>query len=216
MSSRGKRERIGIILGAAAVAATSTMARAGLNVDLRIISSSPSVVVTDNKHFIPTTVGDSVTLALFAQVSGTNGVHDEQVQDVSGLLSSMGSVKGDFSGGVVAPFTGNGSTNGSVQDFDSDGDLDIGSLGTSATGKFFARSTNPTSASTPVDAETGEVQVGQFTWVYTGGNPGDGSTLNFIRRTPGTLGPGTWGVVWFEDGGVSKTGGTGPCSLGSP
>jgi hypothetical protein len=84
-----------------------------------------------------------VTLDLFAIVSGTNGVNDEGFQLAQGAIISSGGLLGNLSGGPVSPFNSSGFQNGSQQDLDADGDLDIGVApngGTPTTGYFVARS----------------------------------------------------------------------------
>ena len=104
---------------------------------------------------------------------------------------------------------------GSVQDFDSDGDLDIGSAGSTITGKWFARSGAPTSAGTPVDLNTGEVQVAVFNMTVMSST--GAASVNFIPRTNSTGGNLSVSAVWFQDNdGHSYTPTSGSYGPGAP
>lgn len=85
--------------------------------------------------------GDVVTLGLFVNVSGTNGLDDEGLQAINGAIrSSTGGLLGNLAGQLVAPFNGSGSQVGTPIDIDSDGDLDVtGSNPNLSTGFFIGR-----------------------------------------------------------------------------
>jgi hypothetical protein len=160
-------------------------------------------------------VGDTITLDLFAIVSGTNGLNDEQVALAHGSVLSVGALLGNLSGGPVAPFTGLGSQSGSVQDIDGDGDLDIGVApngGTPVIGYFVARTNAPVSG-TPISANASEVRVGSFNFTMTGGNPE--AFINFVRRANASGGNITTAGVWFEDE-VPKNPTVSPLTVGTP
>ena len=179
--------------------------------DLRVLPSQPNYF--SDKTFALYAIGDTVTLGLFAVVTGTNGVNDEMFQMVYGLINSLGDLKGNLSGGYLpAFFTAGFSQNGSVLDWDSDGDLDIGLSPTSSagTGKFAGRSTGPV----PMPSLNGAVQVGQFVWTAT--STGGFVDINFrIRNSNGNNVSAA--ALWFEDGSsVSKSPTLSPATVGPP
>jgi hypothetical protein len=194
--AQGKKKRaLGklMLAAAAGLAGVAEQAHADLRIDVRAIAASAGTISGGGKSVALVSLGDTITLGIFGQTSGTNGANDELLQVASGSITSgVVGLKGNLSGGVVAPFNGGSSQNGSVADIDSDGDLDIGSTGTTATGKFLARS-NAQEGGTAVDAQREEVQIGQFVFTYTGGSAS--AFINFVPRT-GT----SAGAIWFEDG----------------
>jgi hypothetical protein len=215
-----RRARRSLIAAAAAAASASLAtfgtapANAGLIIDVRAIGGSAAIA--DPKSVLFSAPGDTVTLGLFARVSGTNGIHDETIQSVYGSVVSAGNPKFDAtSSSVVAPFNGTSFQNGSIQDIDSDGDLDLGSAGSASTGKFFARSSSPTSAGIVVDANTGEVQIGVVTMTYTDGFGAD-YAFNFVPRTNNGANV-TAAALWFEDGStIGKNPSSGSFTAGTP
>jgi hypothetical protein len=195
--AQGKKKRaLGklMLAAAAGLAGMAEQAHADLRIDVRAIAASAGTVTGGGKSVALVSVGDTITLGVFGQISGTNGANDELLQLASGSITSgVVGLKGNLSGGVVAPFNGGSSQNGSVADIDSDGDLDVGSIGTTITGKFLARSDTLTAGTSNLDAQSEEVKIGQFTFTYTGGSAS--AFINFVPRT-GTSAAATW----FEDG----------------
>ena len=186
-------------VGAAGLAGLGvSQADASLIIDVRATGTSGTAQITNGGKTVTGGAGDTVTLGIFARVSGTNGINDETIQSVNGSVSSVGSLLMNVtSGGVVAPFNGSSFQNGSIQDIDGDTDLDLGSTGSTQTGKFFARSAAPTSV-TAIDGNSGEVQIG--TLVETLGATGSSANVNFIVRTNATGGNLAAAAAWFEDG----------------
>jgi len=183
---------------------------ASLIVDVRATGGTGGTNFANPKNVIFGAPGDTVVLSVFARINGTNGVHDESLSAAHGSIATgpgftNGTVPngsgllGNLAGGRVAPFTGSSSQNGSVQDVDGDTDIDVGSSGSSVTGKFVARSDSPTVLpALGADPNTGEIQIGQFTFTYTGG--GADTFANFIPRT-GNAGANLFSAAtWFEDG----------------
>jgi hypothetical protein len=135
-------------------------ALAGIMVDLRVTSINGDTGAITNPKFVFMNRGDTVTLNVVVRISGTNAVqltgnfdnaapatdtrNDDTFQRLTGAFSSVGTAKGNFDatnqgiGTLVPPFNGYGSTNGVAQDFDSDGDLDLGALGTDPTNMWTA------------------------------------------------------------------------------
>lgn len=219
MDKRFGNRKTGKLLAAAVGAAGlagfgASKADAALLIDVRATGATTAGTgVVDPKTVVLSGVGDTVTLGVFAAVSGTNGVNDEGFTSVFGLLNSVGGLKGNLSGGYVpAFFTAGVSQNGSVVDWDSDGDLDIGLSPTSSsgTGKFAARST----ATTPMPSIGGSVLIGEF--VFTATSATDITDVNFRFRTLNGANVAAAGL-WFEDGStVSKNPTLSPSAVGVP
>lgn len=206
------------LLAAAAIsamaAAVTPAAGAGIKLDLRTSGINGTPWAGNPKH-AAFTFGDTVNLKLFAVISGANGVNDETVQSVSGSLRSLGGLRGDYTGGVVAPFNGSGHQNGAQADIDSDGDLDLGAAinSTTISEYFLARSQVQTAGATVIDANTSEIEVGRFDFVATGG--GSDFALQFFPLTSaGAFGNTT--AVWGEDGASRSAGNGGQITVGAP
>ena len=217
MQNRKPRRRTFALLSAVGLAALgSSSADAGLFLDLRALGATTSGSgVLDPKNVALAAPGDTITVGLFASVTGTNGVNDDTIQSLNGMLNSVGSLKGNLSGGYVPAFFTAGITqNGSVLDWDSDGDLDIGMSPTNSTiiGKFVARSNTPTA----MPSIGGDVQIGQF--VFTSTTASGTASINFsIRNNNGNNL--AQAALWFEDGlgsGTSRNPTTGAVTIGSP
>jgi hypothetical protein len=186
----------------------------------------------------------TVTFGVFATVSGTNSFqqvgdfdseadaddtrNDEAVLLVAGSFSSVGSLLGNFNAAAGAlsynsrtlPFRSSGSQNGAAQDFDSDGDLDIGQPSpaneTDLSALWIARTSDPAYATvfdgvTPgwstasgasannaddliIDPTTSRLRIGRLQLnVFAGYGSSD---VNFIPRPTGSASQ----ALWFEDG----------------
>jgi len=235
----------------------ASQADAGLVVDLRATAISGTGSIGAGGKTVTAGVGSTVTLDIFARISGTNATqnvgafdgfagandtrNDDSLQILVASFNSTGLLKGNFNpspdNGTTGPqtpaFNGGGSTNGVVQDWDSDGDLHIGNGATtdptsmfSARGAFanfptFMKNTflpaggfgltpgfNFDPLNSIIDATTGEAHVGELVWVVTGST--GSATLNYVPRA-GTDG-GT--ALWFEDASpTTKTPGSGSFSV---
>src|SRR5206468_8054173 len=73
--------------------------------------------------------------------------NDDSLQAMVGAFQSVGGLGGNFNNtahsGQVSPWGASGSTNGALLDFDSDGDLDLGALGTDPTNMWASRAAGP-------------------------------------------------------------------------
>jgi hypothetical protein len=192
-------------------------AHAGLMVDFRAMTVNGSAV-SDSK-VVDAYDGDVVSIQIFALVQGTNAANDEGLQSFGGSIYSSGGTLGNLSSAALAaPFNGSGSQNGSQQDFDSDGDLDIGSIPTGARPAanslyFFPRANamqngslgsvdgTPVAGANPA-AEEWLVGTVNFTVTMAQGP----TTIEFVRRVfpNGANDPAT--SHWNEDGGGLRTG----------
>jgi hypothetical protein len=220
MEKRFSNRKTGKLLAAAVGAAGlagfgASQADASLLIDVRATGATTSGGGLQNEKLVAIqNPGDTVTLGVFAQVSGTDGINNEQFQTINGLLNSIGGgVKGNLSGGYdPAFFTAGAAQNGSVVDWDSDGDLDIGLSPTSSsgTGKFAARSTAPTSFS----SIGGSILVGTFVFTATD-TTGPNALVNFTFRNSNGNNLSQAGL-WFEDGStLSKNPTNSPNSVGA-
>jgi len=197
-------------LAAAAIGAVglagfaASQADASLIVDVRATGGTGGTGVSSGgKQVVFGAQGDTVVLTVFARITGTNGANDESLSSAHGSVATGPSIPGgsgllgNLSGGRLSPFTGASSQQGSVQDIDADGDLDIGSTGSTVTGKFVARADAPV-VLPAISAQAGEIAIGQFTFTYTGG--GTDTFANFITRKNQTGGNLFSAATWFEDG----------------
>src|SRR2546421_76244 len=190
------------------LAAASTLAilgashaHAGLMIDVRAVGGTAGVTITENgKTVFVTGAGETVSIGVFARVSGTDGdnTNERLQQGFGSMISAPIAVPatgqtlllGNLSGGVVAPYN-SASANGSIQDVDSDGDLDIGSNGSTATGKISFRSGTSggeSLATAPkIDPNTSEVLVYQAAFNVTSSS--GGTDINWHIRTNATRRP---------------------------
>jgi hypothetical protein len=132
----------------------------GINVDLPATAvNGQSFSGPNTPNDVTVSAGDGITIAVFAQMSGTNGVNDEIVKTVQGSLVSTGGLNGNLQGGVVDPFGSRGFRDGASLDLD-DGDLDIGSQqnGSVATG-YIAPFAVAGVGGEPISADAEEVQI---------------------------------------------------------
>jgi len=218
MEKRISKRKAGKLMAAAIGAAGlmglgSSHADATLIIDLRATNLNTVALPAGTKS-VAVVAGNTVTLGIFAQVSGTNGNNaDEWLQSVGGSVVSTGGLQANVvtPTGVNGPngFNGSGFQNGSVQDIDGDTDLDLGSAGTDIVGKFFARTNSPESRAldlatdpdngallrsarwTTVNANTSEIRIG--TVRYTVGSGGPDTSINFVPRAAQE------GALWWED-----------------
>jgi len=157
----------------------ASQADAGLVIDVRAIGTTnsganQSSIVTGGKSVNYTGGTVTVTMGIFARLSGTNNVqeigefggqfaddtrNDDQMQLLVGSFNSTGGLLGTLGGTATAgtspsyanrvlPFGGAGGTNGIVSDWDSDGDLDIGNGATTDPTTLFAARAGTQSAAT--------------------------------------------------------------------
>ena len=221
-----RRDRAIGTLAAAAVAAVGLagfgagQADAGLIIDLRAVAIN-GVPIPDQKHVSPNGPGDVVSIQIFARVYGSDAVNDEGLQSISGSIYSNGELLGNLiNAATVAPFNALGSQNGSQQDIDSDGDLDIGSIPNGARPAtnslyFLPRSasvqdgSNGTLNGTPIPGTNPAAEewlVGTVNFIVTGGN---GMTwIDFVRRRLPNGENDIATSVWFEEGALRN--GTSP------
>lgn len=198
------RGTLGLLLGGLALACwPTTTATAGLNYDLRVNGGKTALVLAS---------GQTVTLDLFAQVTGAAGnAGVEGFQDGFGSIRSStgGNIAGNLSSSFVAPFNGAGKQAGTQQTLDADTDLDLGSnLTVHSTDFFFARSDAMTiSGGTPITNGT-EFKIATFTFTVTSiVNLNDFTPITINFQVPLFSNGVDIEAVWQEDGlGVNSNG----------
>ena len=249
MIKRSSQRQSGHILAAAAASVgligwAATQADASILIDVRAtaVGGAGGSIGGQGKLVSGYSVGSTVTLDVFARITGANSIqttgnydgfggindtrNDDSLQIISGSFNSVGALRGNYDptnggggGAQVGNFAAGGSTNGVANDWDGDGDLDIGAADANLTNMWSARSANPnfatkvTNAFGPsaaaglsppfqpdlasqiINASTSELHLGTLTFVVT--NPAGDAFLNFVPR-PVPTNPGS--ALWFEDG----------------
>jgi hypothetical protein len=254
---RRRLQALGLAAATATTLAATSAAKASLLIDVRITGISAGGEVLNSKTFFAPGPGTTVTMGVYARITGQNSAqiigdldgngdandttNDDSLNIITGSFTSTGPMTGNLSANApgqgvnyntrVAPFSGPGSQNGIATDFDSDGDLDIGAVGTDPTNMFVARSAATTFAAlqngntkawssgsftantdeTIIDAKTSELRIGTLRFIVAGSS---GTTnINFLQRPTTDAGS----ALWFEDGiATGKTPGTGQYLVGAP
>lgn len=170
-------------------------ADAGLTYDLRVNGGKVAYV---------TSVGEVVTLDLFAQVTGAVGNSAlEGFQDGFGsvLSSAGGNITGSLSSTFVAPFDARGAQPGMQQTLDADTDLDLGSnLTVHSTEFFFARASGMQTAGTPIANGT-EFKIATFTFsIQSIGSLTDFTPISINFRVPQFTNNVDIEALWQQDG----------------
>lgn len=150
-------------------------ASAGLNYDLRVSGGGKTAVVTS--------LGQVITLDLFAQVTGATGnASAEGFQDGFGSVLSQagGNISGSLSSSFVVPFNATGAQAGKQQDLDADGDSDLGTNATAHSPDFFfARATSMQTAGTAITDGT-EFKIASFSFTVQ-------SVSDFFNYSPTSI-----------------------------
>src|SRR4051812_28939460 len=184
-------------------------ASAGLTYDLRVTGGGNSAFVHAN--------GDMVSIDLYAVVTGAAGNGAiEGFQNGFGALSSSagGNITGNLSASLVSTFKASGSTAGVAQDFDGDGDMDLGSkFNNYSTDFLFARAGEMKSAQTgdgtPI-LNGREFKLATISFTVTGIvdlNNFDAITIAF--RVPSFSQPLEISALWTVDGVAQNSNGMG-------
>lgn len=196
MSSMTKRTCV-LAAVAAGLAATAGSADAALTVGLRGVGGGNSVQATS--------VGQAITLELFATVTGTdaNPANESLTSLFGSLVSNPGGVVGNFSTFTPGPLFEQFQP-GVVRDINGRPGLDLGAAnGGTGTDFLQARSGAPeTSTSSGVQSLSNGigVVVGTVTFTVTEIGSGGATTLDFVPRLNATGGPVATAAVFAEDG----------------
>jgi hypothetical protein len=179
-----------------------------LKYDLRVSGGGDTAYVSAN--------GQVVSIDLFAVVTGTDSGAIEGFQNGFGAVSSStgGNITGDLSASLAGPtFAASGATAGVAQDFDGDGDLDLGSkFNNYSTDFLFARAG---SMQTPLTGGTiipngVEFKLATVSFVVTGIldlQNFDPITVSF--RVPSFTQPLEIAALWTVDGIAQNSNGMG-------
>ena len=170
-----------------------------LTVDLREFGS-------ESKSAEATSVGQVIYLQLWATITSSNGIPAQDfVQDVGGSILSTklgsGSINGNLWAQNVPSFHADGAVQGTVQDLNGDGNLDVGGNNPNVDPFpfFFARSASPSGSTSPSAEIVGnslEFVIGTVVYTVTGLGKGGETDINF-RPEANTA---NLGAVWGEDG----------------
>ena len=188
----------------------------------QMLSLTVDVRATDGSKIVDvSSVGQVVTLGIWATVTGKNGnPTQDTLQDVFGsfLSSETGpaSIDGNLAAVNLPVFTANGSQPGDIQDLNGDGNLDVGSnsVNTPRNEYFDARSGSPTGSTSGNAIVVGgsvEFEIGLLKYTVTSLNQGGETDISF-RPEPVSI---TLGAVWSEDN-TGKNGQTGIYQAGAP
>jgi hypothetical protein len=151
-----------------------------------------------------TAVGQVLNLQLVAVVSGTetaathDGLDSVAGSIISNETSVTDSVGGDLDATLNYEYTANGASDGTQQDLNGQGNLDVGSNDTSQiAGYFNARyggiDTNPSAKGDSVS-----FQIATLTYTVTNLRYGSPTDVNFTLRNG--LAAGAFDAIWEEDG----------------
>ncbi len=163
------------------------------------------------------TVGQTLNLQVWATVTGNDATgSDDGIQSAAGsFLSHMtasNSVKGNFATQISSPFDAFGSADGTQQDLNGDGNIDVGSNGTDIEGYFNARAGSVRTTGGTVSGNQQKFFLAFATFTVTslsGGQPID------IGFRPRVVSPGFYSAIWGEDGN-DLTNETGTYTGGAP
>ncbi|HEV7402573.1 MAG TPA: PEP-CTERM sorting domain-containing protein [Chthoniobacteraceae bacterium] len=180
---------------------------AGLKYDLRLTSGG------GNTAFV-TANGQVVSIDLYAVVTGASGnAAVEGFQNGFGAISSTtgGNIMGNLSASLVNTFKASGATSGVSQDFDADGDMDLGSkLNSYNTDFLFARAGSmQTTGGTSITDGT-EFKLATLSFTVTGITSfNDFSPITLSFRVPSFAQPLEISALWTVDGVAQNSNGMG-------
>jgi len=203
-----------LLAGAAVSGLGVSVTNAGLLVDVRAVTVNGAALPAGDtaKNVVGLTVGATVGLRVFVDVTGSDATKFQALQSLSGsFLSGLGGTKGTMAlsaAGQIIPFNSSGSSVGQATDLDGDGDLDLGSNTPSDPAGFWAiRSANlagphstdaagnsvfnPSFPPTSIPGGTEYTVVNNLRFVVTAG--GTATPLNFRNRVSNT------GGLWVEN-----------------
>jgi hypothetical protein len=152
-------------------------------------------------------------MELWATATGSNGNgSDEGFQNLIGSVLSSdvsgGAARGTLKVFLASPFNGSGSTAGSQQDLDGDGDLDVGNTDPAANtsnGTILARSNVMTTTGGTVTSSGRSFKIGTATFTVTQLLGGSSTQIRFVPHISSN--PFAVNAVWQEDGAIQSNGG---------
>jgi hypothetical protein len=182
-------------------------ASAGLKYDLRVSGSgADTAYVTAN--------GQVISIDIYAVVTGAAGnAGVEGFQNGFGAISSTtgGNITGNLSASLVNTFKASGATAGVSQDFDADGDMDLGSKMNSYNTDFlFARAGSMQTTGGTAIANGIEFKLATVSFTVTGVTSfGDFSPITLAFRVPSFSQPLEISALWTVDGVAQNSNGMG-------
>jgi hypothetical protein len=190
----------GIVVGLATVllGLFATQANAEVIIDVRAVSGSGGVTVTDAKDVIVSAAGQVVHFEVYARILGADGIltNDGFQSTMLSFLetrdSSLWEARGNMSNpSRVAPFNASGSQDGHALDLNADGDADIGRIYGSGSG-VSSDTYVPRSGSLTYNTTSTDQLFGRFDWtvsaVQTGGTvPTTINALPYITTSGSVL-----------------------------
>lgn len=196
----------GLLLALALAVLCPVSASAGLKYDLRVSGGGSSAFVTAN--------GQVVSLDLFAVVTGAPGNSAvEGFQNGFGSVSSStgGNIRGNLSASIAPAFQGSGSTVGVAQDFDADGDMDLGSkLDTYTTDFLFPRAGSMVTTGGTAITDGTEFKLATISFTVTSiVSLNDFTPITIAFRVPAFSQPLEIVALWSVDGAPQNSNGLG-------
>jgi hypothetical protein len=191
-----------------ALASCGAVARATLTIDLRATHASGGAGVVNEKlvDLSDASPGAVITFDIFAVITGQNANPDDEgyLQTFGSLLTEPFGVRGHLRAVVNPNYRQSGFSNGTVQDLDADGDLDVGSNNNAAAVNYFT----PRGYGGPSPVYGSIHNVGTLTMTLTE-IPGAlfSTAVNYRPRIANTAGS------WFEDGSATGTAQQGPSAI---
>jgi hypothetical protein len=187
------------LLAAIVFLASPCAADAGLTFDLRAVSATGGAHLVDSKHVdaVPGFEGE-VVAELWAVITGANAVlDDDRINNFAVKFLTTGSIRANLVNqpGVQIGWRDAGFNNGTVQDLDGDGDMDIGGNLATTTGYALGRGTAPPAYAG--QAFVAEFLVYRFSAQISAQSFGLGM-LHVERHASPTA------YLWSEDGGAKN------------
>lgn len=195
-----------VFAGAVAAGLGVQSALATLTVDLRVTSATNGTISANKKTVTQTSAANvTVTMAVWAQVTGNDPSKNQCVQVVSGsFLSDLGGVLGNLAvTNIPALFQATSFSTGLAQDLDGDGDSDVGNNNNADADNFFrARAGKMIGPNSNFDGTANGLSFNNI----TGGTEYRIALLRFIETATGTITHVNFrpwqveeGAVWGED-----------------
>jgi len=170
-----------LFAGAVAAGLGAYSAQAALTIDLRVTGvSAAGGTVVNTKSVANLVNGATVTMNVWAQVTGSDPTKFQTIQSVTGsFLSGFGGLLGNMTDLPAGAYSDNSTSTGLFTDLDGDGDLDVGSNNEGDAGNFFrARSAKLYGPHT--NAATGDPLPGFTAQSIAGGTEYRIAQLKFI------------------------------------
>jgi PEP-CTERM motif-containing protein len=186
---------VGLVMSAALIACAS-VAQAALTFDLRAASAAGGTVVPGGKEIQFGANGGDAVIELWGRITGANGaLDDDRLNNFAVKMLTTGALRANLgnagaANGVQTGWRDAGFNNGTVQDLDADGDMDIGGNLATTVGYTIGRGTAPPAYSGQGSAA--EFLVYRFTAAVP---PGFGDSMLDVQRHASPT-----SYLWQQDG----------------